>query len=479
MPDEEVEIEIEQKKSAKSTKSASTIIKSKINSISNFSPAKPRKEITRRQILLRYPEYEDSLRIRIEGWVNIKRIGNRVPPPQIRKPELWKYRYCELERNCLFQYRMTPKDQFVMSKESVIECGHESSTILTENQLGYEFTITNLELPAKKKISFAALSSRELSEWQSVLESAIHDESIRKKGTLFCRSSFLQKWKPFDVLLAGTVIQLFSRDHQHAFNLYNSLLSKSPHYKNVLTLANNTETIFLYIRFDSHFHSWYQKLEQEITVTNHSSDNDNEYLPNFSNEMDTTITPAQYISFRNDIKELLGRGKEDDKFRVSRFQSNFPDSFPVFYNSDFQVKKPMDSPYLILSLDGGGLRGIISLVILEIIQKEFPNFMDLVSFFAGTSTGSIIASGLAFGHSPATMRTLFEKKGSDIFGNPLSRLKSVSQAKFDVSTKEGDKIIIWIIHGRKTTNFIITILHLIGSFVFLQGGMFRSSFHQY
>ena len=323
---------------------------------------------------------------------------------------------------------MTPKDQFVMSQESTIEINQEASSILlSDNQIGYEFTITNLELPSKKKISFAALSSRELTDWISTLELAKEDESIRKKGTLFCNLSFLQKWKPYDILLAGTVIQLFSRDHQHAFNLYNSLLTKSPQYKNVIVLSNNIETIFLYIRFDTHFNSWYQKLEHEITITTHSSENDNEFLPNMSNEMDntSTVSPAQYISFRNDIKELLGRGKEDDKFRLLNFQSSYPSIYNLFSNSTRKY------PYLILSLDGGGIRGVISLIILEIIMKEFPNFISLVSLFAGTSTGSIIASGLSFGHSPFTIKSLFETKGSDIFGNPLSRLKNVSQAKFE------------------------------------------------
>ena len=65
-------------------------------------------------------------------------------------------------------------------------------------------------------------------------------------------------------------------------------------------------------------------------------------------------------------------------------------------------------PKRILALDGGGVRGILTLAILERMEallrerSSTPNSFRLCDYFdliGGTSTGSIIASGLALGLS--------------------------------------------------------------------------------
>jgi len=95
----------------------------------------------------------------------------------------------------------------------------------------------------------------------------------------------------------------------------------------------------------------------------------------------------------------------------------------------------------ILSLDGGGIRGALTLGYLEkiesLIQEKNPD-MKLCDYFdliGGTSTGSIIASGLAIGMSVEAIKDKYLELGNDIFGNkrswtePLKYLK----AKYDDS----------------------------------------------
>ena len=52
----------------------------------------------------------------------------------------------------------------------------------------------------------------------------------------------------------------------------------------------------------------------------------------------------------------------------------------------------------ILSIDGGGVRGIFPLTILKSIQNDFKeiDFCRDFDVISGTSTGSIIAAGIAF-----------------------------------------------------------------------------------
>lgn len=73
--------------------------------------------------------------------------------------------------------------------------------------------------------------------------------------------------------------------------------------------------------------------------------------------------------------------------------------------------------YRILSIDGGGIRGIIPAIVLQRIvsTKGLENFIDSVDFIAGTSTGGLLALGIAHGIELERIRKLYEEKGHVIF----------------------------------------------------------------
>ncbi|TYB83591.1 CBASS cGAMP-activated phospholipase [Oceaniovalibus sp. ACAM 378] len=79
---------------------------------------------------------------------------------------------------------------------------------------------------------------------------------------------------------------------------------------------------------------------------------------------------------------------------------------------------PKDRRFRILSLDGGGIRGIFSASVLSELERRFcagrrvSEYFDLI---AGTSTGGIIALGLGAGLSAAEMNTLYVERGQEIF----------------------------------------------------------------
>jgi uncharacterized protein len=96
-------------------------------------------------------------------------------------------------------------------------------------------------------------------------------------------------------------------------------------------------------------------------------------------------------------------------------------------------------PKRILTLDGGGLRGILSLGILESIEALLrerhggsPDFR-LCHYFdlmAGTSTGAIIAAALAQGWSVAQLRERYLALGRRLFNRSLLR-EGLLRAKYD------------------------------------------------
>ncbi|MGE5378724.1 MAG: CBASS cGAMP-activated phospholipase [Bacteroidota bacterium] len=71
--------------------------------------------------------------------------------------------------------------------------------------------------------------------------------------------------------------------------------------------------------------------------------------------------------------------------------------------------------YRILSLDGGGIRGLLTCRLLEKLETYSPGFISKFDLFAGTSTGGILALGLAAGFSPGEMARIYVEKGDRIF----------------------------------------------------------------
>ncbi|AUH53261.1 hypothetical protein CXB49_21975 [Chromobacterium sp. ATCC 53434] len=86
-----------------------------------------------------------------------------------------------------------------------------------------------------------------------------------------------------------------------------------------------------------------------------------------------------------------------------------------------------DTPYRILSIDGGGLRGIIALVVLERLDQAAPGWRDGVHMHAGTSTGALIALGLARGLTPGQLLERYREQGPRLFSRSLGwRLKTLN-----------------------------------------------------
>ncbi len=80
----------------------------------------------------------------------------------------------------------------------------------------------------------------------------------------------------------------------------------------------------------------------------------------------------------------------------------------------------------ILALDGGGIKGLMTAIVLRDIERQLPGandadlnktniIKDHFDLVAGTSTGSILAAAICTGRSLNTIVDLYEKKGKEIF----------------------------------------------------------------
>ena len=114
-----------------------------------------------------------------------------------------------------------------------------------------------------------------------------------------------------------------------------------------------------------------------------------------------------------------------------------------------------DGPKRILALDGGGLRGILSLALLQKIEEllrdkhggrpdfRLAHYFDLI---AGTSTGAIIAATLALGWTVEEIRAKYMALGNSVFRK--SRLRNgLLRAKYDEAKLEEE---LKKVYGAKT-----------------------------
>src|SRR5205085_6935821 len=94
-------------------------------------------------------------------------------------------------------------------------------------------------------------------------------------------------------------------------------------------------------------------------------------------------------------------------------------------------------PRKLLACDGGGIRGMISIEILARIESELrkisgdPKLVlaDYFDYVAGTSTGAIIATLIALGHSVDEIRDFYLRSGAEMFHK--ARLWERFRTKFE------------------------------------------------
>jgi len=84
--------------------------------------------------------------------------------------------------------------------------------------------------------------------------------------------------------------------------------------------------------------------------------------------------------------------------------------------------------YIVISIDGGGIRGLIPALILAEIEKrvvrDHPDHLlsDHVDMFAGTSTGGILSIGMSSRIDTETLVSIYrdEEKNKTVFQPPSS-----------------------------------------------------------
>jgi hypothetical protein len=119
----------------------------------------------------------------------------------------------------------------------------------------------------------------------------------------------------------------------------------------------------------------------------------------------------------------------------------------------------------ILSIDGGGIRGIIPAVLLAEIEKRTARpTAHLFDLIAGTSTGGILALGLTIPKTPGTqpytaesLIELYEREGRRIFSRSLLRkLFACDNLTWKKYSSKGIEQVLWDYFGESRLRDAVT-----------------------
>ncbi|NJD21603.1 MAG: hypothetical protein FIA82_02880 [Melioribacter sp.] len=98
--------------------------------------------------------------------------------------------------------------------------------------------------------------------------------------------------------------------------------------------------------------------------------------------------------------------------------------------------------YRIISIDGGGIRGIIPATVLLRLNTDpaLKNFLNKADLIAGTSTGGLLALGIANNMDPAVMQKIYIDDGEKIFDDSwlddIKDLGNLIGADYDIANLE-------------------------------------------
>jgi hypothetical protein len=124
----------------------------------------------------------------------------------------------------------------------------------------------------------------------------------------------------------------------------------------------------------------------------------------------------------------------------------------------------------VLSIDGGGLKGVFPAAFLTCLEEEvdgsIAQYFDLI---AGTSTGGIIALGLGLGYSAQQMLDFYKTLGPLVFQKPARWFSRWRVPKYDpaplkraLDTHFGDRTI-----GESSVRLLIPSINLVNGEVYL------------
>ncbi|CAF4000678.1 unnamed protein product [Rotaria sp. Silwood2] len=172
---------------------------------------------------------------------------------------------------------------------------------------------------------------------------------------------------------------------------------------------------------------------------------------NYSNTRKEKEKHEMYLSAIESISKALKQNEDNTEVKNERTiinklieRASREETFP---EHDIRYRRHIDncSSYNILSIDGGGIRGIMAAIWLrELERKTKRTCSSMFQMMAGTSTGAIIAAGLSVpdkynrtipAHNASELVELYKTRGKDIFIKKSRNFCNYHRSSFSLAPK--------------------------------------------
>jgi predicted acylesterase/phospholipase RssA len=137
------------------------------------------------------------------------------------------------------------------------------------------------------------------------------------------------------------------------------------------------------------------------------------------------LRTLRFVREQRQQARLSGGGDLPRRLSLARRLGSLGDDVPFNEeNRGATNKTPLQHQKLhrLLCLDGGGVRGAITCVLLHRLQQHCPAFLDHVDLIAGTSTGGFVALALASCMTPQEALRVYQLTAPGIFSNSKRRV---------------------------------------------------------
>eukprot|EP01088_Endostelium_zonatum_P014728 TRINITY_DN3339_c0_g1_i1.p1 TRINITY_DN3339_c0_g1~~TRINITY_DN3339_c0_g1_i1.p1 ORF type:complete len:739 (-),score=154.25 TRINITY_DN3339_c0_g1_i1:135-2351(-) len=440
-----------------------------------------------------------------EGWLAKQTVLNTTTN---KTP--WLHRYFIIKRGCLFYYNIMHENTVNLEHFLVEEFGSDLSALNTStsssgtatandtnllpfmpvqlegtSKIGYRMNLrfsyklyenhqtNNLELNHLLKLAAFMEEDRHLwleSFRRISLDSSNPNSKLEKrKGWLMCIDAKIPHWSERFFSMENQKLEYYNRVYKGAFPLAGcEVFTPEPTATNNNNNNNNTTTTSTNTTTNSEttqesqyvFHikdskgrilnlscesealrtEWVATLKRVIQALD-----SREFLEDKKTLQALSVETLQYIHTLRDLildqKQKVDARIEKDALEQKRLSASFNPRL-----SCDRCRGP-DNKYRIISMDGGGMRGVMNCIILDRLLETFPDLFSKINMWVGTSNGGMLAMAFALGFTPSLTRKVLELAGATIFARKSLYQTNPARPKFST---EPLKILCDEIYGKAT-----------------------------
>ncbi|PRP74836.1 hypothetical protein PROFUN_09536 [Planoprotostelium fungivorum] len=314
----------------------------------------------------------------------------------------WQNRFFVLSGGILYYYSSKVEEKLSGTEDMKATFPDRTPSRLQGlTKVGYIF---QLEWASKNTtIQLSAATLPEVDDWMHFLHNM--SPSSEKNGVIYYYHQLSKRWMERWIHIKGGSIELSSRLEKGTFPLHTASVQIPDNVNSstgfTFTVSDSTKILNLSAESQEVRTKWMEAIHREIDYLSKASMNN--------------LTDRISMELATKINAILDKHKIETEMLQLNEEAKREDKMNRDIPSVDEAPDDKTKPLFVLSIDGGGMRGIITTIILTRIIERYPDFMEKIDVVAGCSNGGMVAMAIAFGYHPKFCHYMLEVTGETIF----------------------------------------------------------------